>query len=810
LGQALKEQALTEGAIRIEFRCSAYHQNSAFYPIIEHLQRLLQFHREETPETKLSKLQQALAAYRFPQADTLPLVAALLSLPHPADAPPLTLSPQKQKEKTQEALVTWLVEEAGKAAVYCVWEDLHWADPSTLEVLTLFLEQIPTTRVFTVVTFRPDFTPPWSLRSYLTPLTLRRLERPHVETMVENVTGGKALPSEVLQQIVTKTDGVPLFVEELTKMVVESGLVREEEGRYVGTHGDTPIPPLAIPSTVQDSLMARLDRLAPVKEIAQVGATIGREFSYDLLHAVSPIDEETLQSGLRQLVKAELLYQRGLSPQATYIFKHALIQDTAYQALLKSTRQQYHTKIAQVLAERFPETVETQPELLAHHYTEAGLIAQAIPYWQRAGQRAIQRSANLEAISHLTQGLGLLKTLPDNPERVQQELTLQIILGAPLIATKGWSVPEVKRTFSRARELCQQIGETPQLFPVLWGLAAVYIGQAEHRTGRALAEQCLALAQSVQEGNLLLMAHTVPGISLFHLGELVPGREYLEQVITHYDPQQHRSLAFLYGSFDPGVTCLSFAAWSLWPLGYPDQALQRSQEALTLAQEIAHPFSCGLALFFAAATYQFRREIQTTHERAEAAITFSTDQMFPEWVALGTLFRGWALTEQGQEKEGIAQMHQGLAAHRAMGSEVSLSYYLGLLAAAYGRVGQAEEGLKVLAEALAFVGKSEEHYYEAELYRLKGTLTLQSKVPSPRFQVEEEAEACFHKAIKIAREQQAKSWELRATISLARLWQSQGKREEARQMLAEIYGWFTEGFDTKDLQEAKALLDELT
>jgi class 3 adenylate cyclase len=361
LVQELKAQLGDEGVARIEFRCSPYHQNSAFYPIIDHLQRLLQFQREDSPQVKLGKLQQLLATYRFPQADTLPLLAALLSLPQPETISPLMLSPQRQKQKTQEALIAWIMEDAQKAAVYCAWEDLHWVDPSTLEVLTLFLEQIPTARVFSVLTFRPEFTPPWSARSYLTHLTLSRLGPAQVETMVENVTGGKALPVDVLRQIVTKTDGVPLFVEELSKMVLESGLVQEEDGRYVGTYGSAALPPLAIPSTLQDSLMARLDRLAPVREIAQIGAVLGREFSYELLQAVASIEAARLQPGLRQLVEVELLYQRGLPPQATYLFKHALIQDTAYHSLLKSKRQQYHQQIAQVLEERFTETKETNP-----------------------------------------------------------------------------------------------------------------------------------------------------------------------------------------------------------------------------------------------------------------------------------------------------------------------------------------------------------------------------------------------------------------------------------------------------------------
>jgi predicted ATPase len=431
----------------------------------------------DTPHTKLAKLAQLLSQYRFPQAETLPLLAALFSLPPPEGAPPLSFSPQKQKQLTLEALIAWLLEETEHAVVYCAWEDLHWADPSTLEILTLFLDQVPTTRVLTLLTFRPEFTPPWGNRSHLSQLTLSRLGRQHVETMVEQVTRGKALPAEVVQQIVAKTDGVPLFVEELTKTVLESGLVRECDGYYELTG---PLPPLAIPTTLQDSLMARIDRLSTAREVAQTGATLGREFSYELLQAVSPLDQQTLRQALGKLVEAEVLYQRGLPPQARYLFKHALIQDAAYQSLLKSTRQQYHKQIAQILQERFPETVETQPEILAHHYTEAGLSEQAVPCWQRAGQRAIERSANKEAVSHLTTGLALLKTLSNTPERLQQELLLQATLGPALMATKGYSDPEVEKVYAQALALCRQAGGEPQLLTVLlWGLWAFYVVRVE-------------------------------------------------------------------------------------------------------------------------------------------------------------------------------------------------------------------------------------------------------------------------------------------------------------------------------------------
>jgi class 3 adenylate cyclase/predicted ATPase len=797
LVQTLKEQVSAERATRIEFRCSAYHPNSAFYPIIEHLQRLLQFAPQEAPQAKLDKLAQLLSGYRFPQGDTLPVLAALLSLPQPKGTPQLTVSPQKQKEKTQAALAAWLVEETEKAAVYCTWEDLHWADPSTLDVLTLFLDQVPTTRLLAVLTFRPEFMPPWGNRSHLSQLTLNRLGRLQVEAMVAKVTGDKALPPEVVQQIVAKTDGVPLFVEELTKMVLESGLP-------VGAQHAAPLPALGIPTTLHDALMARLDRLNTAKEIAQLGATLGREFSYEVLHAVSPLDTEALQQGLRQLVEAELLYQRGLPPQASYLFKHALIQDTAYQSLLKSTRQQYHRQIGQVLEERFPEIIEAQPELVAHHYTEAGLIEQALPYWQRAGERASQRSAYVEAVAHLTRGLELLKTLPNTPERTQHELMLQITLSFSLQATKGYAAPDVEKAFTRARELCQQVGETPQLFSVLQGLYAFYELRAELQTARKLAGQLLTLAHSVQDLAFLLGAHLALGQTSFFLGQVTSAREHLEQAIALYNSQKHHSHVSVYGT-DLGVDCLSYAAVALWSLGYPDQALQRSHEALTLAQELSDPFKLAYALNGAAGGHLRRGEWQAAQERAEALITLCAEQGFPQFLAYGTFNRGGALAAQGQVEEGIVQMQQGLAALRATGTELGRTAYLTGLAAAYGRVGQVEEGLSVVAEALALVDKTGERISVAGLYVLKGWLLLARSGEN-----QAEAEACFRQAIDIARHQSAKSVELRAVISLSRLWQKQGKKDEARHMLAEIYGWFTEGFDTKDLQEAKTLLEELT
>jgi len=742
-----------------------------------------------------------------PLQETVPLFASLLSLPIPDRYPTLNLTPQRQKQKTMEALLVWLLKEAENQPVLRIVEDLHWVDPSTLEYLSLLVEQVPTARIFTLLTFRSDFSPPWTGRAHLTQITLNRLNQKQVEVMVEKMTGGKALPAEVLQQIVARTDGVPLFVEELTKMVLESGLLREQEGYYELTGS---LPPLAIPTTLQDSLMARLDRLGTVKEVAQLGATLGREFTYELLHAVSPLDEATLQRELDKLVEAELIYQRGLPPQTRYFFKHALIQEAAYQSLLKSKRQQYHQKIAQILEEQFAETVETQPELLAHHYTEAGLMGQAIPYWQKAGQIARQRSANVEAISHLTKGLGLLKTLEDTHERNQQELDLQTTLGPALMSTKGYASTEVEKIYTRALEICQQIGKTPQLFPVLRGLWEFYEVQGKLPTAHVLGEQLLSLAQSLQDPPLLLVAHDVLADTLLWLGEFASARAHSEQGIALYNLQQHRTLAFLYGGYDPGVACLCWAAWTLWYLGFPDQALQRSHEALTLAQELSQPHSLAFALAWTGALHNFRREGQVAQERAELAMTLSREQDFAFYLAMGTILRGWALVERGQGEEGIAQMRQGIAGHRATGAELVQSYFLTLLAEGYGKVGQIEVGLTVLAEALSVVNRIGERFYGAEIYRLKGEIVLMQAVevglkPTPT----EEAETCFRQAVDIARQQSAKSLELRAVMSLSRLLQKQRKQEEARQILAEIYGWFTEGFDTTDLKEAKALLEEL-
>jgi len=799
LVRVLQEHLAAEPHTEMVWRGSPTDQQSALHPVLTHLQRLVRVRPEDTPADLLQRLEEVLESSGLALPKVVPLFATLLALPLPERYPPLLLTPQRQRQQILEALQAWLLAEATRHPVLFIVEDLHWMDPSTLEFLSLLIDQVPTARLLLVLTCRPEFHPPWGFRAHLTPITLGRLAPSQATIMVQRVAG-KALPPVVQQHLVAHTDGVPLFIEEVTKLVLESGQLQTHADHYALTGT---LPALAIPATLHDALMARLDRLASSKAVAQLGAVLGRTFAYAVLQAVAPWDEMALQHGLRQLVEAELVYQRGVPPQATYRFKHALIQETAYQSLLTHTRQQYHQQIAQVLEDRFPETAEIQPELLAHHYTEAGLTEQAVHYWHRAGQRASERSAHVETVSHLRTGLELLQTLPETPERTQREVDMLIVLGASLVATKGYAAPEVEQTYTRAWQLCQYLDNPHQLFPVLDGLWGYALVRAELQTAHALGEQLVTLAQQAQDTALLVAAHAALGATLYHLGAVASAYRHSAQGIALYDSQQHRTDAFLYGE-DSGGTCRCYAARALWYLGYPDQGRTQIDKAVTLAQQSAYPYSLCFALNNAAIFHQCLREVRATQERAEAVISLATEQEFTYVMARSSIMQGWALAHQGQTKEGIKQIHQGLIDFQATGAELGRPSHLALLAEAYGTTGQPEAGLAVLGEALALVDTTGERWYEPELYRLKGELLLQQSSDH-----QAEAESCFHHALDIARNQQAKSLELRATTSLARLWQQQGKRREARELLAPIYGWFTEGFDTADLQEAKALLAEL-
>ncbi|MFQ5694899.1 MAG: AAA family ATPase, partial [Terriglobia bacterium] len=802
LVDALGAELKAEGCTRITLGCSPYHTNSALYPLIVHLERVLRWQREDSAEVKLAKLEKVLQDFSQAPNEVIPLFAALWSLPLPEDRyPPLNLTPRQQRQQTLDAIVAWLLEEAERKPVLQVWEDLHWADPSTLELLTLEIEQAPTAPILNVLTFRPEFTPPWPQRSHMTPLALNRLERPEVEVLITRQADGKALPGEVVEHIVSKTDGVPLYVEELTKAILEADFLREETDRYALIET---LSTATIPTTLQDSLMARLDRLPTTREIAQLGAVLGREFTYEMLQAIASIEETTLQNGLDQLVDAELLYLRGRPPRAKYTFKHALVQDAAYQSLLRRSRQQYHQQVAQLLEARFPETVETHPELLAHHYTEAGLVEQAVGYWQRAGELAVEHSANLEAIAHCTKGLDLIKTLPESRELAEQELALQITIGVPLVATKGYGTPEAAAHYRRARALCEQLGETKRLLPVIYGQWLDSAARGDYRTARTFGEELLRFAAQQEEPGPTVVGHrTIAWVDLF-LGELSLSLSHVDQGLSLYDAEQHRSLAFQY-AHDSKVALLACRAWLQWLTGYPEGALQTGNEAISHARHLDHPNSVAYALCHAGATPAvFRRDPVAVAEAADALIELSETQAFPLRLTIGTVFRGWSLAQAGRAEEGISLMHKALADLENAGQDYARTLYLALLVEACLASGMVGEALHASDKAFALVERTGERWWEAELHRLRGRCLTKASGHA------EEAETCYRNALRIAREQGAKSLELRAATSLSRLWCDQEKRQEARNLLAPMYNWFAEGFDTTDLKEAKALLDGLT
>ncbi len=745
--------------------------------------------------------------------DTLPYLFALLSVSE-SNSSLQQMDPQIRRKRTLEAIKRLLVRESLNQPLILIFEDLHWLDNETQAFLLLLSESLATARILLLVNYRPEYRHDWGNKTYYTQLRLDPLGEEDAQELLTALLGDSAALQPFKQFILEKTEGTPFFMEEMVQALFEQGVLVRDGGAHSGTPSlARSFADLRLPSTVQGVLTSRIDRLGTEeKALLQTLAVIGKEFSLSLLKQVVDKSEDDLFRLLSHLQTAEFIYEQSAFPEPEYVFKHALTQEVAYNSLLLERRKVLHERTGQAIETLYHSRLEDHYSELAHHYSRSGNTQKAIAYLQLAGQQAGQRSVYTEAISHLAAALDLLKTLPDAPERVRQELMLQVALGVPLMATKGYAAPEVERAYTRARELCQQVGETPQTFPVLVGLWVSFLLRAELQTARELGEQLFRLAQISQDPQFLLQAHYALGQTLFSQGEFVPAREYLEQGLALYDSQQHSSQSLFIG-LDLGTSSRRWLAWVLWILGYPDQALKRNQEALTLARELSHPLSLAFAFNWAAWLHMFRRERQAVQERAEAAITLATEQGFAQALATGTIMRGWALAEQGQGKEGIPQIRQGLAAYQATGAKQS--HYLVMLAEAYGKVEQVEEGLTVLAEAQACVDKTGERFCEAKLYQIKGELTLQKfQVSGSRFQVppnpQTEAEACFQKAIEIARRQSAKSLELRAVMSLSRLWQQQGKKDEARKLLTEIYDWFTEGFDTADLKEARALLEELT
>jgi len=748
------------------------------------------------------------------------------------------MDPQIRRRRTFEALKKLFLRESLNQPLILIFEDLHWIDSETQGFLDVFSESVASAKLLLLTNYRPEYRHEWGQKTYYTQLRLAPFGREEAEEFLDELLGekGSSLPrgerpvlsqvegdrervSDTLihplkQLILEKTEGTPFFMEEIVQELVEQGvLVRDPRVGWVTTH---PTTALHLPPTVQGILAARIDRLVPdEKVLLQQLAVIGREFPLSLVQHVISQPEAELYRLLSALQRKEFLYEQPAFPEVEYLFKHALTQEVAYGTVLQDRRKGLHERTAQAVESLYEDNLEDHYSELAHHYSRSGNTEKAIEYLQKTGQQAAQNSLHSEAVRHFTTALELLTTLPDTPERVRQELTVQLALAASLQVTKGPSAPEVGNAYTRAQGLCQRGGDVRQLFSVLHGVWLFHHVQADLTAARETGERLLTMAESIRDPALLLEARRTLGSTLLWQGEFPLARMHLEQAVTLYDQHQGSSLQFRYGGADPGIVCLCELARVLWLLGYPHQALRRSQTALLLARTRSEPFSLGFALIFAAGLYQLRREGALTQHHADEGITLAQQYGFTALLSAGTIRRGWALAEQGHTEEGLRDMQQGLTARQATGAELAQPYFLSLLAEVYGKLGQGEHAQTLLAKALTAVGASQEHRLEAEVYRLYGELTLrmgEEKIahsPIHPF-THSSPEDCFQKAIDIARQQQAKSLELRAATSLARLWQSQGKKAEAHRLLSDVYHWFTEGFDTKDLQEAKTLIDELS
>jgi len=802
LVHTLKEHVLgqmVEGEVDspvIEWRCSPHFQNTGLYPAIDFYERALDFGLEKSAQVQFDRLLSRLEAYELARPETLPLWASLLGLPTPDRFPPLSLSPTRLREETFRVMREWLHTRAARRPVLFVVEDLHWVDPSTLEFLGQFLAEGLHDRILTVLTFRPEFKTPWPAVAHQTSLALSRLTRRQVAELLGK-SAAASFPQQLIDQIHERTGGVPLFVEELARLVRES---RRLDG---GENTRSDLLNHGLPGTLRDLVVTRLDGMTRNPEIAQLAATLGREFEYEVLAAVTTVSEATLKLELATLVRSEILYQKGSPPRSTYMFKHALLEGALHDALAAEKRQQFHRQIANTLESRFPETAQTLPELLAHHFTEAGMLEEGVSYWLKAGLRCIERSANVEAIGHLTKGLTFVRALPQSAERDVQELQFLNPLGTTYIAARGYAAPEVGPIFSRARELADRIGQPAQRFAVMWGNFAWHVVRGDFKLCTDLAAEAIQFVGTLNDPGMMMEALFLQGLTMLYRGDFAGARDRCSLAVADFDDRKRTKFWAAHTGQDSGATHRCYLALALWHLGYPDQALQLSRETIALARTLGHPFSLEYVLHHASWLRQHCQLGNEAQGAADEQIEIATEQSFTFWHATGTLYRAGGLLLQGNLGEGLPLLVAGLESYRATGAELALPYYLSLLGDGYTRAGRFEDAHRTLGEALNLTDKHEDRFQEAELHRLLGHLHLAETDDQAR------AEECFHTAIETARRQQSRAWELRATVSLARLWQRQGRRSEARDALAAVYRTYTEGFATPDLVDAKTLLETL-
>jgi class 3 adenylate cyclase/tetratricopeptide (TPR) repeat protein len=797
---ALRERLEAQGAQALRFQCSPYYVNSAFWPVIDNFERTLRFSRDETAEAKLDTLETLVVAQCGRPLADVRFVASILSIACEERYGERPMTPQKHKDETLRTLVDLTEAAARRQPTVLLFEDAHWADPTTLEVLDLLIDRVRNVPVLIVLTHRPEFQSRWSGQGHVTALNLSKLMRTQSAAMVSSLAGGKALPEALLEQILTRTDGVPLFVEELTRSILESGELTKAGDRYEYAGSSRAV---TIPATLRDSLMARLDRVMPVKEVAQIGAAIGREFSYELIAAVAPLSQVHLNDALARLIASGLAFCRGTPPDAAYIFKHALVQDAAYDSLLKSRRQELHAKIARVIEQRFSNTAVTEPEVLAHHLTEAGLNEAAVPLWQSAGEIAVKRMALNEAIAHFDRGLELVRLLP-SPERDTREVELRTRLGQAWRAFRGTATPEVWASLHPALTLARSLQRHDALLLVLLGLAESLHSRGHVAESLPWVREALDIAEATGDARSRLRVHAVACTTYTWLGEFSEGGEHAEKVRRLYD-EAFRPLPLSIILLDSKTGACINGSICIWMLGYPDRALRIANEGVSHARQLGFPFDLGCALTMGAHEFDHRFKPDSFRERAEECERLGRENSLPMlWAIFAPFGYGMALIREGRVAQGMISIKACIAAWKATGGKFRMPTVNAFLAEAMASTGDLDNALQLVDEQIAQIERPgwEERIHYAEILRLKGwMLSLKGDL--------EAAERNYLTSLDWARRQQAKMWELRTSTSLARLWQSQGKRREAYDLLAQVYGWFTEGFDTKDLIDAKALLAEL-
>ena len=806
LTAALLERLAAEPHTRLRYFCSPQHTDSALYPIISQMERAAGFTHADAAQVKLQKLDAVLALASTPKQDAA-LLAEMLSLPNDGRFPTLDMAAQQRRHRTLEALAAQVEALSRSKPVLMIFEDAHWIDPTSLEAFGRTVDRLRTLRILMIITYRPEFEPPWIGRPYVTALSLNRLSEREIAALIDRVTGNSALPAAIRQDIIERTDGIPLFVEEMTKAVLEAGGERAVEQAVAAI----PSPSVGVPVSLHASLMARLDRLGPAKEVAQIGAVIGREFSHALLAAVARKREAELQTALDALTGAGLLFRQGLPPHARYLFKHALVQDAAYGTLLREARRALHALIAEALERQFAEIADTQPELLARHCAEAGQIEKSALLWGKAGERSVERSALVEAVELLTRALDQVVTLSTTPALRREQIKLQVALANALTHTKGYAAPETRAALDQARLLIEQAeaqGEPPDdamlLFSVLYGSWAANLVAFNSSAPCELAAQFLAIAKKQRATGPLMMGHRLMATSLTSTGDLIGSLAHYDRAIALYDPAEHGSLATRFGQ-DARVAAWSYRSLTLWLLGRPESALTDVENALNAARKTRHAATLLYALTCTNLTQIGCRNYEAVRAQSDEAIALADEKVgAPFWKAHGMIERGCLLALTGKPVDAVRVITSGIDAYRSTAATLYTPWHLSSLASAHSDIGQFDEAWRRIREAMTALETAKESVWEAEVNRVAGQIALQSPERDTS-----KAEAYFERALAVARQQQAKSWELRAAMSLARLWRDQGKVQQARDLLAPVYGWFTEGFDTRDLKEAKALLDEL-